>query len=101
MVEPHLPVGVGFAPGTDDLASTAPGEATGLGFGLGVAVRVRDMRDPAGFRGEFMWPGVSGAQFWVDPANELTVVFLTHAPLHRRGHRLSLRRAVHRDLGLS
>ncbi|HRP77633.1 MAG TPA: serine hydrolase domain-containing protein [Aquamicrobium sp.] len=101
MVEPHLPVGVGFAPGTDDLASTAPGEATGLGFGLGVAVRVRDMRDPAGFRGEFMWPGVSGAQFWVDPANELTVVFLTHAPLHRREHRLSLRRAVHRDLGLS
>ena len=99
MVDPHLPVGVGFAPGTEELASTAPGEATGLGFGLGVAVRVRDMREPPGFRGEFMWPGISGAQFWVDPAHDLTVVFLTHSPLHRREHRLSLRRAVYRDIG--
>jgi CubicO group peptidase (beta-lactamase class C family) len=51
------------------------------GFGLGVAVRtepgiVRMM----GSVGDFSWPGASGTNWWVDPREELTVVFMAHSP---------------------
>ena len=45
-----------------------------------------------------LWPGVSGANFWVDPANALSVVFLTHAPEHRAAHRVGLRNAIYAGL---
>ena len=53
----------------------------GYGFGLGVAVR-----RGAGMGGmpssarEFHWAGSTGTYFWVDPAEELAVVFMAHAP---------------------
>jgi CubicO group peptidase (beta-lactamase class C family) len=51
------------------------------GFGLGVAVRttpgiVRMM----GSVGDFSWPGASGTNWWVDPREELTVVWMAHSP---------------------
>ena len=50
----------------------------GIGFGLGVAV----MLDPGraktlGSRGDFGWGGMASTAFWVDPALDLSVVFLT------------------------
>src|SRR5688572_30942359 len=53
----------------------------GYGFGLGVAVR----RHAGGggmpsSRGEFHWAGSTGPYFWADPAEELAVVFMAHAP---------------------
>ncbi len=50
----------------------------GIGFGLGVAVTL----DPAlaktlGSKGDFGWGGMASTAFWVDPALELSVVFLT------------------------
>ena len=53
----------------------------GYGFGLGVAVR----RRPGGggmpsSAGEFHWSGATGTYFWCDPAEELTAVFMAHAP---------------------
>ena len=50
----------------------------GLGFGLGFAM----MLDPAaaklaGNAGEFNWGGLASTAFWVDPADEITVVFMT------------------------
>jgi CubicO group peptidase (beta-lactamase class C family) len=53
----------------------------GYGFGLGVAVR----RETGGggatsSKGEFHWAGATGPYFWVDPAEELAVVFMAHAP---------------------
>lgn len=50
----------------------------GVGFGLGFAV----MENPAlthsvSSVGEYYWGGVAGTVFWVDPAEELTVVFMT------------------------
>ena len=50
----------------------------GMGFGLGMAVN----QSPAatgviGTAGEYMWGGAASTTFWVDPAEELTVVFMT------------------------
>lgn len=50
----------------------------GIGFGLGFSV----MLDPAaaqilGSPGEYAWGGLASTAFWVDPAEEMTVIFLT------------------------
>ena len=70
-------------PGNCDLA--AMGQATftetpyeGIGFGLGFSVVV----DPAAANvldspGEFAWGGAASTYFWVDPQEEVIVVFLT------------------------
>lgn len=55
-----------------------PNLLPGTGFGLGFAVRV----DPAGAGqlgsvGEFSWGGAYHTQYWVDPAEKLTVVYMT------------------------
>lgn len=53
----------------------------GYGFGLGVAVRRgAGISGVASSRGEFHWAGSTGTYFWVDPAEALVVVFMTHAP---------------------
>ena len=53
----------------------------GYGFGLGVAVRRSAGRGgmPSS-AGEFHWAGSTGTYFWVDPAEQLVVVFMAHAP---------------------
>ncbi len=63
-----------------DLAVGGFGEAGfgGIGFGLGVAVG----RGPAatkmhGSPGEYSWGGFASTAFWVDPYEDLTVVFMT------------------------
>lgn len=99
MLRDHLPEDVGDGDYTDTLGITAPTPENGLGFGLGMAVRTRRVPDIPGGMGEFLWPGVSGANFWVDPERDLTVVFMTHAPDHRAQHRIDLRRAVYAGLG--
>ena len=50
----------------------------GIGFGLGFSV----MLDPAkacvmGTPGEYAWGGYAGTAFWVDPLEDMTVIFLT------------------------
>lgn len=51
-----------------------------MGFGLNVAVRLqKPINDDENFGvpGEFFWDGAASTLFWVDPANDLTVVFFT------------------------
>ena len=50
----------------------------GVGFGLGVSV----MLDPAAAGvmaspGEFAWGGMASTAFWVDPLEDMAVVFMT------------------------
>jgi CubicO group peptidase (beta-lactamase class C family) len=50
----------------------------GIGFGLGFSV----MLDPAkanvmGTPGEYAWGGAASTAFWIDPAEDMTVIFLT------------------------
>ena len=54
---------------------------TGYGFGLGVAVRRQDGITPInGSAGDYHWGGAYGTFFWVDPKENLAVVFMAHTP---------------------
>lgn len=59
----------------------------GYGFGLGVAVR-RGAGIPGvmGSAGDFHWGGANGTYFWVDPKEELAVVFMAATPGAARLH---------------
>lgn len=100
MCQNHLPKDVRYGAYTSALGITAPCPDNGLGFGLGLAVRTKRSRAIPGGIGEVFWPGVSGANFWVDPENEVVVVFLTHAPEDRARHRIGLRKAVYDGMGM-
>ncbi len=66
MATDHLPEGVFI--GHD---GTSADTATGVGFGLNVAVIMEPMTGRAYPKGAFMWGGAAGTWFWVDPANDL------------------------------
>jgi CubicO group peptidase (beta-lactamase class C family) len=56
----------------------------GFGFGLGFAVRKDAGVSPyAGSVGEFNWGGAGGTYFWVDPKEDLFVVFMMQSPKQR------------------
>jgi CubicO group peptidase (beta-lactamase class C family) len=57
------------------------------GFGLGLAVRTTPgVVRMLGSVGQFSWPGASGTDWWVDPKEELAVVYLSAAPGPLRWH---------------
>ncbi len=59
----------------------------GFGFGLGVAVRTQPgVAGVPGTPGEFLWSGATGTMFWVDPKEEMAVVFLSNTPGMARRH---------------
>jgi CubicO group peptidase (beta-lactamase class C family) len=69
------------------------------GFGLGFAVRTRPVapgRDSA--VGEYYWGGAAGTYMWVDPANDLFVVYMMQSPRQRVPHRAALRERVYAAL---
>jgi CubicO group peptidase (beta-lactamase class C family) len=73
-----------YLPGNGELADMAPpglfSEAgySGIGFsiGCGVTVDVVKTRLP-GTPGEFFWGGAASTAFWIDPGEQLAVVFMT------------------------
>jgi CubicO group peptidase (beta-lactamase class C family) len=76
MTSNHLPGGRELPEMSRSLFSEA--NYNGIGFGLGFAVNM----DPArtlipGSAGEYSWGGAATTSFWIDPAEELTAVFLT------------------------
>jgi CubicO group peptidase (beta-lactamase class C family) len=71
-------------PGGADLAGLALGSSfsetryEGVGFGLGVYVTLDPVRAQVpSSAGEFGWGGMASTAFWVDPAEEMTVIFMT------------------------
>lgn len=66
MTENYLPAGVHI--GHD---GTLADQATGVGFGLNVAVVLKHTRELAYPKGAYMWGGAAGTWFWVDPENDL------------------------------
>jgi CubicO group peptidase (beta-lactamase class C family) len=61
--------------------TTSPALAEGYSFGLGFSVRSQAGRAAlAGSTGDFGWGGAFGTYFWVDPQEELAVVFMAAAP---------------------
>lgn len=71
--------------GTRIAAPLTPGElllgTPGYTMGLMFAVRQGNgIAGVPGSAGEFMWAGYAGTYFWVDPKEELAVVYMTQAP---------------------
>jgi CubicO group peptidase (beta-lactamase class C family) len=59
----------------------------GRGYGLTLSVRTQPGVSPyLGSVGEFGWGGAYGTQFWVDPREQLAVVFMAHTPGTQRQH---------------
>ncbi len=49
----------------------------GVGFGLGFAMSLDEVATGALGRGDYYWGGAASTIFWVDPAEDLVVVFMT------------------------
>jgi CubicO group peptidase (beta-lactamase class C family) len=94
----HLPGGVDLS----DLAFGGFGEVgwNGVGFGLGFGVG----KGPAatamvGSAGEFYWGGAASTAFWIDPSEDLAVVFMTQLmPSASYPFRAQLRSLVYQAL---
>jgi CubicO group peptidase (beta-lactamase class C family) len=68
----------------------------GFGFGLGFAVRKdAGVSAFAGTVGEYNWGGAGGTYFWVDPKEEMFVVFMMQSPKHRVPYRYLLKDMVY------
>jgi len=81
-------------------ASIAPGPAygpgPGFGFGLGFAVRRDAGVSPLqGSVGEFNWGGAGGTYFWIDPKEDMFVVFAMQSPKQRVYYRPLLKNMVY------
>lgn len=68
----------------------------GYGFGLGFAVR-RTTGEAAAMApaGEYNWGGAGGTYMWVDPRNNMFVVFMMQSPKQRVPYRSVLRNMVY------
>ena len=69
-------------PGGTDLASLAMGDFSetayeGVGFGLGFASSLGEVATGALGAGDFYWGGAASTIFWVDPVEDLVVIFMT------------------------
>ena len=72
----HLPGGADLA----DISLSMFSEATyqGVGFGLGFAITTNVAKTMvAGSVGEYWWGGAASTAFWIDPVEDICVVFLT------------------------
>jgi len=68
----------------------------GFGFGLGFAVRTEPGVAPQlGSVGEYFWSGAGGTTFWVDPSEDLFVVFMMQSPAQRLRYRIALHNMVY------
>jgi len=70
-----------------DIRVASPILPRGYGFGLGFAVRKETGLNPmTGSAGEYRWGGAAGTAFWIDPKEQMVVVWMTQgAPGLRRG----------------
>lgn len=86
----HVGPGSGVSPGPYYL----PGP--GFGFGLGFAVRT-DAGASAieGSVGEMNWSGAGGTTFWLDPKENMFVVFMAQTIVHRGRLRVAMKNIVY------
>ena len=91
MASDHL--GSGIAKGSLYL----PG--AGYGFGLGFAVRTAAGESAyTSSVGEYYWGGAGGTYFWVDPKQDMLVVFMMQSPKQRVPYRSILRNMVYASI---
>jgi CubicO group peptidase (beta-lactamase class C family) len=98
MTRNHLPGGADLeAIGRPLFAETA---YDGIGFGLGFSVVI----DPVANKvlsspGEYAWGGAASTAFWIDPVEEVVVVFMTQLlPSDTHPIRTQLKQLVYQSL---
>ena len=70
-----------LGPEVENRITTMDPACNGYGFGLGFAVRkAAGVAAQLGTAGDYYWSGVYGTYFWIDPAEDLAVVFMAAAP---------------------
>jgi CubicO group peptidase (beta-lactamase class C family) len=76
MTANHLPGGKELPDMSVSLFSEA--SYSGVGFGLGFAVTTNPARTLVpGSEGDFFWGGMASTYFWIDPREQLIVIFMT------------------------
>jgi CubicO group peptidase (beta-lactamase class C family) len=86
----HIGPAAGVTPGPYYL----PGP--GFGFGLGFAVRTEAGVSPVeGSVGEMNWSGAAGTTFWIDPKEDMFVVFMSQTVSQRARIRATLKNLVY------
>lgn len=83
----------------DQLEGARPGNYDLLtdenGFGYGFSVRLSDDGFAAGSKGSYWWGGYAGTYFWIDPVEEMIIVFMIQQPDQRTAYRPRVRNWVY------
>ncbi len=100
MTSDHLPADIVWDKQTAPLfEAEAPARNVGQSFGLGFALRTHAGLNPLpGSPGDYFWAGALGTYFWIDPARDLIVVFMSQAPEYRLHYRYLMRQLVYQAL---
>lgn len=78
--------------------ATTPLYLPGPGYGFGLGFAVRKVNGEASYvspAGDYYWGGAGGTYFWVDPRNNMFVVFMMQSPKQRVPYRSVLRNMVY------
>jgi CubicO group peptidase (beta-lactamase class C family) len=97
MTRNHLPGGAALA----SIALDRFGETgfAGVGFGLGFAVTLDPVEAQGmGSPGDYYWGGAASTTFWVDPVEDLVVIFMTQLMAGTFNFRGQLQQLVHQAL---
>jgi CubicO group peptidase (beta-lactamase class C family) len=71
---------------------------TTSGFGLGFAVRTAQPPNTSWPLGEYRWDGVAGTFFFVDPSDDMFVIFMVQTPSQRGRIQLALKTLIYEVL---
>jgi CubicO group peptidase (beta-lactamase class C family) len=74
-----------------------PGDNSG--FGLGFAVRTSVPPNTSWPLGEYRWDGVAGTFFFIDPADDMFVIFMVQTPSQRGRIQLALKTLIYQAMG--
>ncbi len=69
------------------------------GFGLGFAVRTSTPPNTSWPPGEYRWDGAAGTFFFIDPKDDMFVVFMVQTPSQRGRIQLELKTLIYQALG--
>jgi CubicO group peptidase (beta-lactamase class C family) len=69
------------------------------GFGLGFAVRTSTPPNTSWPLGEYRWDGVAGTFFFIDPKDDMFVIFMVQTPSQRGRIQLALKTLIYEALG--
>jgi CubicO group peptidase (beta-lactamase class C family) len=74
-----------------------PGASSG--FGLGFAVRTSVPPNTSWPLGEYRWDGIAGTFFFIDPQDDLFVIFMVQTPSQRGRIQLAVKTLIYQALG--